>query len=60
MQLQVLAASRAEGVLVLEVHHGSPGHAAGVRPTHRDIFGDIILGDVIVGLDARPVRHAGV
>ncbi|KAL6751409.1 trypsin-like cysteine/serine peptidase domain-containing protein [Haematococcus lacustris] len=56
---QVLSAMRQEGVLVLEVPPGSPGHSAGLRHTHRDIFGDIILGDIIVGLDARPVRHAG-
>lgn len=29
---------------------------AGLRPTHRDIFGDLILGDVIVGLEGRIVR----
>jgi hypothetical protein len=34
---------------VLEVPAGSPAAQAGLRPTHRDIFGDIILGDVIVG-----------
>lgn len=49
----MLAALGQEGVLVLEVPPGSAGAAAGLRHTHRDIFGDVILGDVIVGLDGR-------
>lgn len=48
----------AAGALVLEVPPGSPAAAAGLRPTYRDVFGDIVLGDVIVALDARPVRGA--
>ncbi|KAF5839614.1 hypothetical protein DUNSADRAFT_393 [Dunaliella salina] len=55
---QVLAALGQEGVLVLEVPPGSPGVAAGLRHTHRDIFGDVILGDVIVGLDGKSVRSS--
>jgi len=55
---QVLAALGQEGVLVLEVPPGSPGIAAGLRHTHRDIFGDVILGDVIVGLDGKSVRSS--
>lgn len=57
---QVLRALGQEGVLVLEVPPGSPGHAAGLRHTHRDIFGDVILGDVIVGLDGRCVLGRGM
>lgn len=55
---QVLERLGVEGVLVLEVPPGLPAHAAGLRPTHRDIFGDLVLGDVIVGMDGKPVRHA--
>ena len=47
-----------DGVLVLEVPTGSPAHQAGMRPTHRDIFGDIILGDIIVGIEGRAVRRS--
>ncbi|GAX82829.1 hypothetical protein CEUSTIGMA_g10255.t1 [Chlamydomonas eustigma] len=54
---QVLEELRVEGVLVLEVPLGSPAAVAGLRPTHRDIFGDIILGDVVVGMEGRPVRN---
>ena len=53
---QVLDQLGIEGVLVLEVPHGSPAAVAGLRPTHRDIFGDIVLGDVVVGMEGRPVR----
>lgn len=38
-----------EGVLVLEVPAGTPAAAAGLRPTYRDVFGDLVLGDIIVG-----------
>ncbi|GLC38494.1 hypothetical protein PLESTB_001731700 [Pleodorina starrii] len=55
---QVLERVGLEGVLVLEVPPGSPAAAAGLRPTHRDIFGDLVLGDVIVGLDGKPVRSS--
>ncbi len=100
---QVVEAAGCEGVLVLEVPHGSPAAAAGLRPTHRgaaaprraadppgprcpglyaaappaphqplppcptypavphaaaDIFGDLVLGDVITAADGRPVRCA--
>ncbi|EFJ41325.1 hypothetical protein VOLCADRAFT_119736 [Volvox carteri f. nagariensis] len=55
---QVLERVGLEGVLVLEVPPGSPAHAAGLRPTHRDIFGDLVLGDVITGLDGKAVRSS--
>ncbi|GBF98129.1 protease Do-like chloroplastic [Raphidocelis subcapitata] len=54
----VLRGLGAEGVLVLEVPAGSPAAAAGLRATYRDVFGDVVLGDVIVGIDTRPVRSA--
>lgn len=54
----ILASHAMDGVLVLEVPAGYAAHAAGLRPTHRDIFGQLILGDVIVALDGRPVANA--
>lgn len=54
--IQVLEQMGTEGVLVLEVPAGTPAAAAGLRPTYRDVFGDIVLGDVIVGMDTRPIR----
>ena len=46
---QVLRALGADGggVLVLEVPAASPAAAAGLRATYRDVFGDVVLGDVI-------------
>lgn len=41
---------------MLEVPAGTPAAAAGLRPTYRDVFGDIVLGDIIVGMDTRPIR----
>eukprot|EP00775_Hariotina_reticulata_P004621 gene4621-4875_t len=40
---QVLAQLGTEGVLLLEVPAGTPAAAAGLRPTYRDVFGDIVL-----------------
>ncbi|KAI8465970.1 MAG: PDZ domain-containing protein [Monoraphidium minutum] len=54
----VLRGLGVEGVLVLEVPASSPAAAAGLRATYRDVFGDVVLGDVIVGIDTRPVRSA--
>jgi hypothetical protein len=46
---QVLEQLGVQGVLILEVPAGTPAAAAGLRPTYRDVFGDIVLGDIIVG-----------
>ena len=44
-----------DGVLVLSVEPGGPAHEAGIRPTQQ--FGnEIILGDIIVGINNREVR----
>eukprot|EP00878_Enallax_costatus_P011544 GHUV01012052.1.p2 GENE.GHUV01012052.1~~GHUV01012052.1.p2 ORF type:complete len:193 (+),score=24.35 GHUV01012052.1:191-769(+) len=53
---QVLDQLGTDGVLVLEVPAGTPAATAGLRPTYRDVFGDIVLGDIIVGMDTRPIR----
>jgi hypothetical protein len=50
---QVLRGLGVEGVLLLEVPAGSPAAAAGLRPTYRDVFGDVVLGDIIGGLAGR-------
>jgi S1-C subfamily serine protease len=52
MLLQVLDQLGMEGVLILEVPAGTPAAAAALRPTYRDVFGDIVLGDIIVGESA--------
>jgi S1-C subfamily serine protease len=40
-----------DGVLVMRVDPGGPGARAGLRPTRRDIAGNVHLGDVIVAID---------
>jgi S1-C subfamily serine protease len=45
-----------EGALVLQVSDGSAAERAGLRPTHRDEYGRIFLGDAIVAVDGQPVR----
>jgi S1-C subfamily serine protease len=47
-----------EGVLVLGVVEGSPAHDAGIQPTRRDPrTGDLLLGDVIIGVDDKTVEN---
>ncbi|HUO86894.1 MAG TPA: trypsin-like peptidase domain-containing protein [Thermoanaerobaculia bacterium] len=44
-----------EGALVVQVVPGSGAERAGLRPTRRGRGGGIVLGDLIVSLDGRPV-----
>jgi S1-C subfamily serine protease len=39
------------GVLVMRVDPGGPAARAGLRPTRRDLRGNVHLGDLIVGID---------
>jgi S1-C subfamily serine protease len=48
-----------EGVMVLEVSRGGPAEAAGLRGVSRDRLGRLVVGDVIVGVQGRPVRREG-
>lgn len=45
-----------KGVLVVEVSPRSAAARAGIRPTRRDAFGRVRLGDVIVAIDGKPVE----
>jgi S1-C subfamily serine protease len=47
-----------EGVLILGVTPGSAADKAGLRPARADRFGRIILGDLIVAADGKPIRNA--
>ena len=47
---------RLEGVLVMEVSEGSAAAKAGLRPTLRDRYGRIILGDIIVGINDDKIK----
>jgi len=48
-----------EGALVFRIERGSGADHAGLRGTRRDTWGRWTLGDVIVGLDGKPVRSSG-
>lgn len=57
---QVLKQLGQKGVLVYEVPQGSPADKAGLKPTSRDPFtGAWILGDIITGIDGKPVKSYG-
>lgn len=45
------------GVLVLQVAANSVAAKAGILPTTRSFAGNIVLGDVIVAIDAKPIRN---
>lgn len=46
-----------EGVLVLSVKAKGPADLAGLQPTRREIWGELVLGDVIVGVNGKRVRE---
>ena len=54
---QARALGVARGVLVLGVPDNSAAAKAGLRPTFRLADGTVSLGDVIVQIDAAPVRN---
>lgn len=55
---QLLQSLGVVGALVLDVPSDSPAAIAGLRPTHRDIFGELILGDIIITCEGRAVVGA--
>ncbi len=50
---------RFEGAMVRNVYEGSGAEAAGLRPTTRDLRGQIRLGDIIVAIDGSEIRSPG-
>lgn len=46
-----------EGAIVLQVQQGSAADRAGLEPTRRDIFGNIILGDIIIAADDEKISN---
>lgn len=45
-------------VACLQVTPGSPAEKIGLRPTRRNQLGELILGDIIQGVDGAPVTNA--
>jgi S1-C subfamily serine protease len=48
-----------QGLLILDIAPGGAAAKAGLQPTKRTRRGEIILGDIIVALDAQPIRAPG-
>jgi S1-C subfamily serine protease len=46
-----------QGVLVAKVDSGGPADEAGILPTRRTPDGDVLLGDLIVAVDGKPVEE---
>ena len=46
-----------KGIAVLDVAQGGPAKIAGMKPFTRDVFGNIVAGDVIVAIDDRAVNN---
>ncbi|CAK9308964.1 unnamed protein product [Citrullus colocynthis] len=46
-----------DGALILQVPANSPAAKAGLLPTTRGFAGNIVLGDIIAGIDNKPVRN---
>lgn len=47
-----------EGILVLQVSPDGPAAKAGLLPTRRDADGHIVLGDLIIAVNAKAVRNS--
>lgn len=45
-----------DGALVIDVIKGSAAEKIGIRPTMRDRYGSIVLGDIITGVNGEPVK----
>jgi S1-C subfamily serine protease len=56
VQQQIVDRMGLQGVLVMDVTKGSGAEKAGMQPTRRSGNGDIILGDLIVGINDEPIR----
>lgn len=46
------------GALILTVAERGAGEKAGLNPTRRGLAGNIVLGDIIVGVNGMPVKNA--
>ena len=47
-----------EGILVLNAIEGGPAWQANVKPTTRDDYGRLVLGDIVVGLNGTNVKNS--
>ncbi|MCI0659277.1 MAG: trypsin-like peptidase domain-containing protein, partial [Acidobacteria bacterium] len=54
---QIAARWGVEGVIIRKVYRGSAAEAAGLRGSRQRNTGEVILGDVIIGLGGQPVSN---
>jgi hypothetical protein len=47
-----------QGILVLDTRKGGPAAKAGIQGTSRDTNGRLMLGDIIVAFNRKPIRCA--
>ena len=55
----IVRRSGIEGAVVIGVVGGTGADKAGIRPAYRDRRGRVTVGDVIVGIDGKPVSSSG-
>lgn len=55
---QVVDRLEVKGTLVLSVQEGSAAARAGIRPTYRNRAGEIVMGDVIVGINNETIEQS--
>ncbi len=56
VQQQILDRMELKGALVMDVTPGSGAAKASLQPTRRSGNGDIILGDLIIGVNGEPIQ----
>lgn len=56
---QAAAQLGVDGVLVLDAPSKGPAGRAGVRPTRRDRYGRLQLGDIVVQINGDTIKNAG-
>ena len=54
---QITRRLRVSGALIAKVEPGSAADQAGLLPTRRNQFGDVLLGDLIVAVDDQPIEE---
>ncbi len=46
-----------EGILVINVEEGGAAEKANIQPTYRNQYGEIVLGDIIIGINDDQVKN---
>jgi len=46
-----------EGAMILKVYRASAADQAGLKPTRKNVFGEIVYGDIIISVDNNPIKN---